>query len=196
MWRERAFVPLHMMRHDHFPTDCQPHADAPAPFAAFSSSPGLRAAHAQEASQGEWRHATALTGDPKYPEGFRAFRLRQSGRAEGRRGAARHRRAASTASTRSSHARQPAPRASGYLYDTLMTSVLRRAEHQRAIRPDRRSGVVPGRLFERHVPAAAGGALARRRADHGRGRGLELREDRRAQPQLSASTTATSTRPR
>ena len=31
---------------------------------------GLGAAHAEEPV---WRHATALTGDPKYPEGFAHF---------------------------------------------------------------------------------------------------------------------------
>ena len=44
-----------------------------ATFSAFILALGVSAAHAQETSQGDWVHANALTGDPKYPEGFPHF---------------------------------------------------------------------------------------------------------------------------
>ena len=94
-------------------------------------------------ARSEWRHATALTGDPKYPEGFPHFDYVNPDAPKGGVRAVRDRRAASTASTRSSTRRairRAGPRLSLRHADD---AVARRAEHQRAVRPDRRSDAYP-----------------------------------------------------
>ena len=88
-----------------------------------------------------WRHATGAHRRAEIPGGLRAFRLRQSGRAEGRRACGFGYAGGFDSFNPILDTSAIRPPGIGYLYETLMTLSLRRAQHQRRIRPDRRGDV-------------------------------------------------------